>query len=149
LRYEGSLKFTSRPEDEARVRFVRLLENAGLEYDKKAGTATKIVFVVEDVWAKNWIQGWIKEHSGIFDGSFNTEIIKVDPDLFLRLLRKLLPDSEVATFEEKYKALVEKARREELVSGFKSLISSFVKGAARKGGSAAATALLALPLIGG
>jgi len=149
LRYEGSLKFGGRPEDEARIRFVRLLEKAALELDKKEGTITKIVFVVEDILAKNWIQGQIKEHSGIFDGSFNTEIIKVDPELFFRLLRTLLPDSKIDTFEEKYEALVMKTKREELVSGFKSLISSFVKGAAETGVAAATTALLALPLIGG
>lgn len=149
LRYEGSLKFGGRPEDEARIRFVRLLAKAGLELDKKDGTITKIVFVIEDILAKNWIQGQIKEHSGIFDGSFNTEIIKVDPELFFRLLRTLLPDSEVDSFEEKYKALVKKSKREELVSGFKSLVSSFAKGAVGAGGAAATTALLALPLIGG
>jgi hypothetical protein len=149
LRYEGSLKFGGRPEDEARTRFVRLLAKAGLEFDKKEGTVTKIVFVVEDILAKNWIQGQIKEHSGIFDGSFNTEIIKVDPDVFFRLLRTLLPASAVDTFEDKYKALLKKTKREELVSGFKTLVSSFVKGAVKAGGAAATTALLALPLIGG
>ena len=149
LRYEGSLKFGGRPEDEARIRFVRLLEKAGLELDKKEGTVTKIVFVVEDVLAKNWIQGQIKEHSGIFDGSFNTEIVKVDPEFFFHLLRTLLPESNVNAFEEKYKALMSKTKREELMSGFKSLISSFVKGAAAAGGGVATKALLALPLIGG
>ena len=149
LRYEGSLKFGGRPEDEARIRFVRLLEKAGLELDKKEGTVTKIVFVVEDVLAKNWIQGKIKEHSGIFDGSFNTEIIKVDPEFFFHLLRTLLPECNVNAFEEKYNALMSKTKREELMSGFKSLISSFVKGAAATGGGVAAKALLALPLIGG
>jgi hypothetical protein len=52
LRYEGSLKFGDKPGDEARNRFVRLLEKAGLELDKKEGTITKIVFVVEDTLAK-------------------------------------------------------------------------------------------------
>ena len=149
MRYEGSLKFGDRPEDEARKRFVRLLEKAGLELDKKEGTITKIVFVVEDTLAKNWIQGQIKEHSGVFDGSFNTEIIKVDPELFFHLLRTLLPDSKVDTFEEKYKELVKKTKREQLNSGFKSLISSFAKGAVGAGGAVATKALLALPLIGG
>lgn len=149
LRYEGSLKFGDRPEDEARNRFVRLLEKAGLELDKKEGTITKIVFVVEDTLAKNWIQGQIKEHSGVFDGSFNTEIIKVDPELFFHLLRTLLPDSKVDTFEVKYKELVKKTKREELKSGFKSLISSFAKGAVGAGGAVAIKALLSLPLIGG
>jgi len=149
LRYEGRLTFGGRPEDEARFRFVRLLAKAGLELDKNEEAITKIVFIVEDILAKNWIQGQIKEHSGIFDGSFNTEIVKVDPELFFRLLRTLLPDCEVDTFEKQYKALIKKAKREGLVSGFKSLLSSFVKGATEAGGAAATTALLALPLIGG
>ena len=149
LRYEGSLKFGDRPEDEARNRFVRMLEKAGLELDKKEGTITKIVFVVEDTLAKNWIQGQIKEHSGVFDGSFNTEIIKVDPELFFHLLRTLLPDSKVDTFEEKYKELVKKTKSEQLNSGFKSLISSFAKGAVGAAGAEATKALLSLPLIGG
>lgn len=149
LRYEGSLKFGGRPEDEARLRFIRQLEKAGLEFDKKEGTVTKIVFVVEDVLAKNWIQGQIKEHSGIFDSSFNTEIIKIDPEVFFRLLRTLLPDSEVDKFENKYKDLLKKTKRSELVSGFKGLVSSFVKGAIKTGGAAATSALLTLPIIGG
>jgi len=149
LRYEGSLKFGGRPEDEARHRFVRQLAKAGLEFDKKEGTVAKIVFVVEDILAKNWIQGQIKEHSGVFDGSFNTEIIKVDPEVFFRLLRTLLSASEVDSFEGKYKALLKKTKRDEIVSGFKSLVSSFAKCATEAGGAAAATALLALPLIGG
>ena len=148
LRYEGSLKFAGSPKDEARVRFVQLLEKAGLELDKKDGTATKIVFVVEDVLAKNWIQGQIKEHSGIFDSSFNNEIIKVDPDLFFRLLHKLLPHNEVDTFEGKYEALVKKAKGEGLVSGFKSLLLSFVKDVAQNRVAEVANQLLELPLIG-
>lgn len=149
LRYEGGLKFGGRPEDEARHRFVRQLAKAGLEFDKKEVTVAKIVFVMEDILAKNWIQGQIKEHSGVFDGSFNTEIIKIDPEAFLSLLRTLLSASEVDSFEEKYRALLKKTKRDEIISGFKSLVSSFAKGAAEAGGAVATTALLALPLIGG
>lgn len=149
LRYEGGLKFGGKPEEEARTRFIRLLAKAGLEFDKKDGTVAKIVFVVEDLLAKNWIQGQIKEHNGIFDGSFNSEIVKVDPAVFFRLLRTLLSPGEVDAFEEKYKALLKKTRREEIVAGFKGLVASFVKGAVQAGGAAAASALLALPLFGG
>ena len=149
LRYEGGLKFGGRPEDEARQRFVRQLAKAGLEFDKNAATVTRIVFVVEDVLAKNWIQGQIKEHSGIFDGSFNTEIIKVDPDIFFRMLHTLLSSNDVANFEANYKDLLKKTKRDEILAGFKSLASSFANGAAEAGGVAAVTGLLALPLIGG
>ena len=149
LRYEGGLKFGGMPEDEARHRFERQLSRAGLEFDKKDGTVAKIVFVVEDVLAKNWIQGQIKEHNGVFDGSFNTEIIKVDPEVFFGLLRTLLPANAVNSFEEKYNSLLKKTKRDEIKSGFKSLVSSFTKGAVQAAGAAATNALLQLPLIGG
>lgn len=148
LRYEAGLKYVTRPEDEARRRFALHLAKAGLEFDKKEETVTKIVFVVEDILAKNWIQGQIKEHSGVFDSSFNTEIVKVEPELFFKLLRTLLDPSEVGAFQSKYNTLVEKKRREEIVNGFKSLVSSFAKGAAEAGGALAVTTLLQLPQIG-
>jgi hypothetical protein len=149
MRYEGCLKFGGRPEDEARSRFIRLLNNVSLEFDKKEGSVAKIVFVVEDVLAKNWIQGQIKEHSGIFDGSFNTEIIKVDPELFVQFLHKLLPDSAVDDFESKYNQILRETNRDELAKGLRTLLSSFALGAAKAGGTAAAVALLALPIFGG
>lgn len=84
----------------------------------------------------------------MFDNSFNTEIIKVEPDLFFRLLRTLLAAEEIDTFETKYKALLKKTKKDEIVAGFKSLVSSFAKGAAGAGGSLAVTTLLQLPPIG-
>ena len=148
LRYEAGLKYGGRPDDEARKRFALHLGKAGLEFDKTDKLVTKIVFVVEDVLAKNWIQGKIKEHSGVFDNSFNTEIIKIEPDLFFRLLRTLLADEEINAFESKYKSLLKKTKKDEIIAGFKSLVSSFANGAANAGGSLAATALLQLPPIG-
>ena len=109
---------------------------------------TKIVFVVEDILAKNWIQGKIKEHSGVFDNSFNTEIIKIEPDLFFRLLRTLLKDEEIDVFESKYKALLKKAKKDEIIAGFTSLVSSIATGAAKAGSILAVNALLQLPPIG-
>lgn len=149
LRYEGGLKFCGNPEAEGRQRFVRLLDNAGLELDSKQESGAKIVFVVEDMLAKNWIQGKIKEHRGIFDSSFNSEIIKVDPEVFFHLLHKLLPGLAVKEFEQRYNDLLRKSKREKLVSGFKALLSSFVSSIAEAGGAAVTSALLALPHVGG
>lgn len=148
LRYEAGLKYGGRPEDEARKRFALHLAKAGLEFDKTDKLVTKIVFVVEDILAKNWIQGQIKEHSGVFDNSFNTEIIKVEPDLFFRLLRTLLENEEIDAFESKYKALLKKTKKDEIIAGFKLLVSSFANGAASAGGSLELTTLLQLPPIG-
>ena len=148
LRYEAGLKYRGRPEDEARRRFALHLAKAGLEFDKADKLVTKIVFVVEDILAKNWIQGKIKEHSGVFDNSFNTEIIKIEPDLFFRLLRTLLKDEEIDVFESKYKALLKKAKKDEIIAGFTSLVSSIATGAAKAGSILAVNALLQLPPIG-
>jgi hypothetical protein len=145
LRYEAGLKYGDRPEEEARRRFVLHLANAGLEFDKTEKSVTKIVFVVEDILTKNWIQGKIKEHSGVFDNSFNTEIIKIEPNLFFRLLRTLLANEEIDAFELKYKALLKKSKKDEIKAGFKSLVSSFANGAAYAGGGLAVTTLLQLP----
>ena len=107
------------------------------------------MFVLEDTFAKNWIQGQIKEHNRLFDNSFNCEIIKVEPNLFFRVLRTLLADKEIDNLHSKYKALGKKAKKEEIVAEFKSLVSSFANGAAEAGGAIAVTALLQLPPIGG
>lgn len=148
LRYEAGLKFGGNPDEVAKKRFALHLAKAGLEFDKTDKLVSKIVFVVEDVLAKNWIQGKIKEHSGIFDNSFNSEIIKIEPDLFFRLLRTLLTRGEIDVFESKYKALLKKTRKEEIIEGFKSLVSSFANGAVSAGGGLAFSALLQLPPIG-
>ncbi len=148
LRYEAGLKYGGRPEDEAKRRFALHLSKAGLEFDKTDKLVTKIVFVVEDILAKNWIQGQIKEYGGVFDNSFNTEIIKIEPDLFFQLLRTLLADEEIDAFESKYKALVKKNKKDEIIAEFKLLVSSFAKGAAKAGGSLAVKTLLQLPPIG-
>jgi len=146
LRYEGCLKFSGSPENEGRDRFLRQIAKAGLEFDgDSSGTPFKVVFVIEDTLAKNWIQGKIKENGSIFDGSFNSEIIKIDPNVFFPLLRTLFPADEVDSFEKKFEAVQKKAKREEIVSGFKAIVSSFVDGVVGAAGTAAATALLALP----
>ncbi len=149
LRYEGGLKFGELPDYEARMRFVKLLAKAGLELNTQTASVTKIVFLVEDILAKNWIQAHIKEHSGIFDGSFNSEIIKVDPEVFFKLLRSLLGSTDIDSFEAKYNALLKKKNNEHILSGFKTLMNTFAKGVASKGGEMALKTLIALPLIGG
>ncbi len=146
LRYEGCLKFSGNPENEGRDRFLRQIAKAGLEFDgDSSATPLKVVFVIEDTLAKNWIQGKIKDNGSIYDGSFNSEIIKIDQKVFFSLLRALFPTNEVESFEKKFLAVQKKAKREEIVTGFKTLVSSFVNGVVSAAGTAAATTLFALP----
>lgn len=144
LRYDAGLKYGGRPEEEARRRFARLLAQAGLELDK-AGGGTKIVFVVEDLLARNWIQGQIKAHGAVFDGSFNSELVRVEPDAFFALLRAVLDPKAVDGFRKRYDDLVKQSKREALAEAFRTLVSSFAKTALEAAGARAAGTLLQLP----
>ncbi len=143
LRYDAGLKYGGRVEDEARRRFVQALNKAALELD-----GNRVVLIIEDALAKNWIQGQIKEHGIVFDGSFNSEIVRIHPGDFFRVLEALLDTDAVRSFRDKFKALAEKKRGEELRAGFAALLTGFVTNAAKKVGSQAVGSLIGLPDIG-
>lgn len=144
LRYEAGLKYGGRVEDEAKRRFMVSLSNAAMDLD-----SGRIILIVEDSLAKNWIQGHIKLHGVVFDGSFNSEIVKVKPDDFFKILHTLLDPSDIDAFKKKYSALENKKKGADLVAGFSKLLKSFVKGAAGKAGGVIASALIGLPSVGG
>jgi hypothetical protein len=143
LRYDSGLKYGGRVEDEAKRRFITCLSRAAMDLD-----TNKVVLIVEDVLAKNWIQGQIKESGLVFDGSFNSEIVKVKPDDFFKVLETLLDPHEVHTFKLKYESLAKKKKGQELVTGFGEILKSFVKGAVSAAGGVVATSLIGLPLVG-
>lgn len=148
LRYEAGLKYGGRAEDEAQRRFLVSLSKATMEINQKTGEPAKITLIVEDILAKNWIQGHIKENGLVFDNSFNAEIIRVEPEAFFAVLRTLLKKSEVDSFEKQYNTLIKGKRGEALIGGFTSLLKDFMKGVAQTAGGIVATACIALPLIG-
>lgn len=150
LRYEAGLKYGGRAEDEAQRRFLVGLSKAAMEINQKTGEPAEVTLIVKDMLAKNWIQGHIKENRLVFDNSFNTEIIKVEPEAFFSVLRTLLNKAEVDAFEKDYKALAKQKKGKDLVSGFAELLKTFVKGAAETSGGIVASALIGLPpFIGG
>lgn len=144
LRYEAGLKYGGRAEDEARRRFIACLAAAVIDLESK-----KVVLVIEDALAKNWIQGQIKSHGLVFDNSFNSEIVRVSPEGLFLVLDAVLPDADVKTFRAKYDALAKKKKVEEIVSGFSELAKAFAKGAVGKVGGVVAAGLIGLPAVGG
>jgi hypothetical protein len=142
LRYEAGLKYGGRAEDEAKRRFVNCLSKAVLELDKD-----KICLIVEDTLSRHWIQGHIKESGLVFDGSFNSEIVRVSPDGFFKVLRELLDKGDVERFEKKYVTMRRAKNRDDVTQGFKTLLTEFVKGAANGAGGLAVTTLLSLPSV--
>lgn len=143
LRYDAGLKYGGRVEDEARRRFIHGLGKAALELD-----GNRVVLIIEDALAKNWIQDQIKENGIVFDGSFNSEILRINPGDFFRVLEVLLDADAVRAFRDKFDALAAKKRGEDLRAGFAALITSFASNAAKKFGSHAIGNLIGLPDIG-
>jgi hypothetical protein len=149
LRYEAGLKYGGRAEDEARRRFVVCLSKASVELEKETGSPSKMLLIIEDTLAKHWIQGQIKEHGLVFDGSFNSEIVKVEPRAFFAVLCTLLDKASVDAFEKKFRALEKQKKGQAFLAAFGELLKSFLNGVAGQGGGVVAAALVALPIFGG
>ena len=62
MRYDAALKFGGRIEDQAMGRLLAALSKASLEPDGE-----KVLLIIEDSLAKNWLQGQLKIHQHIFD----------------------------------------------------------------------------------
>ena len=142
LRYEAALKYSNgRIEDLAMNRLLRALANATLELD---GKENKICFLIEDNLAKNWLQGQLKIHQMIFDHSFNSEIVKVNPDSLFKVLESCFQKQlkEMKQFRKDYSELVLKKQGEALKKAFITLVKEFSKGAASTLGGVAVTGVL-------
>ena len=136
LRYEAALKYGDDVAAEAKERFRKALGAAVIEFKKDDN---EISMILEDVLAKNWIQGQLKKNQVIFDTSFNTEIIKISSDQLLEILRTLFGKTKLKGFESDFKKLKRVEDIKVLKKDFKdllskigeSLVSSAVEGAVR------------------
>lgn len=95
LRYQAALKFAGGNLDElARKKVVASLKRATYKADKK-----EIWFSVEDLLAKSWIQGRLKERGEIYDGRFNSEILIVRRKALAHLLKELFSTDDLIQFQ--------------------------------------------------
>ena len=95
LRYEAGLKYSGSIEDQAKARLLVALSCASFELQ-----TNKICLIIEDILAKNWLQGQLKLNNKIFDHSFNSEIIKVESDAFFLVLGQLFDSRLILKFIE-------------------------------------------------
>ena len=112
VRYAASLKFSESIEEEARSRFKNCLLSISFSTDAK-----DVKFLVEDQLVKTWFQWKLKEHNLFYDGSFNSEAIKVDSLKFLEVLKVLFPEKDITKFEQELKReLGEISSKKDIVS---------------------------------
>jgi hypothetical protein len=138
MRYDAALKFGGRIEDQARGRLLAALSKASLEPDGE-----KVLLIIEDSLAKNWLQGQLKIHQHIFDHSFNTEIVKVSVAGLFQVLESVFDADEIEKFKKGYDAAKEKNTSVERVAAFKDVAKEFAKGAANAAGAGVVTVLKA------
>jgi hypothetical protein len=125
LRYDASLKFGGRIEDQAIGRLLAALSKATIEAD-----GDKIHLIIEDSLAKNWLQGQLKIHQQIFDYSFNTEIIKVSSSGLFQVLRAVFDKAEIENFMEGYEQAKKKSDSKERKQLFQETATRFAANAA-------------------
>jgi hypothetical protein len=129
MRYDAALKFGGRIEDQAMGRLLAALSKASLEPDGE-----KVLLIIEDSLAKNWLQGQLKIHQHIFDHSFNTEIVKVSITGLFQVLDSVFDAGEIDKFRKGYDAVKKKKTSEERVAAFKGVAKTFAEGAAKATG---------------
>lgn len=129
MRYDAALKFGGRIEDQAMGRLLAALSKASLEPDGE-----KVLLIIEDSLAKNWLQGQLKIHQHIFDHSFNTEIVKVSVIGLFQVLESVFDAGEIEKFKKGYGTAKKIKTSEERVAAFKRAAKRFADGAAQAAG---------------
>jgi hypothetical protein len=138
MRYDAALKFGGRIEDQAMGRLLAALSKASLEPDGE-----KVLLIIEDSLAKNWLQGQLKIHQHIFDHSFNTEIVKVSVAGLFQVLESVFDAGEIEKFKRGYDTAKKKNTSVERVAAFKGVAKKFAEGAAKAAGAGVVTVLKA------
>lgn len=130
LRYDAALKYGGNVEDQAKGRLLAALYTATLDLKDD-----KICLVIEDLLAKNWLQGQLKIHKQIYDYSFNTEIVKVEPNGLFAALSTMYDAQSLQVFMDEYRQLKKHKDRDKIVDKFSKLVESFVNGASAAAGA--------------
>jgi len=136
LRYEAGLKYGGRVEDQAKARLLQALSRAVLELKGK-----RVHLMIEDVLAKHWLQGQLKNNGLLFDHSFNSEILKVEAKGLFSLLAQFFDKAETERFAHAYEQLLAKQSGDALRAEFSRLAKGYVQKAAEKAGGAILTGL--------
>ncbi|HVX06001.1 MAG TPA: hypothetical protein VHA71_12895 [Rhodanobacteraceae bacterium] len=131
LIYEAKLRFAANSREELKSAILARLSCASFLY--KDGW---IVFDIEDKLIRQAFAAEVKVLGNFVDGSFNREIVRVDPDHLIQLLERLfLTKSEQDEIVRTVKKAKSKAKKEDDEITFHSIMKKFLEGAAGEAGS--------------
>ena len=84
-----------------------------------------------------WFQEWVATVEGFTDTSFNRNLVSLDQDVFLKVLRAIAVE-EVPTLEDEFRAFNKAKSREQKIDLF---VQEFIKGAGNGVGGLATSGL--------
>ena len=139
LRYKAKLRYP--PKDTAFVArdFLYILARSQFEADKG-----RLVFIIEDSYIRNVIQGRLKTQGALYDSSYNSEIFKVRVDHLKPTLVEYYGTSIADPFVKDMNKIVAKEGKRK----FSEIKDAFVLGAAKGLGTSVATFVKALLTYG-
>lgn len=122
LRYKAKLRYPPAEEKFVERDFLYILARALFEADKG-----RLVFIIEDSFVRNVIQGQLKAQGALFDSSYNSEIFKVR----IEHLAPILKNFYGITIAESFVAKMHKVIADESKLKFPEVRKAFVLGAAK------------------
>ena len=84
LYQEVQLRYQQLEEKEAKAALVKLIEKGSFEFN-----GSRFVFIVRDPMLGQYFQEWVASVDGFTDSSFNSNLVSIDKDVFLKVLKKI------------------------------------------------------------
>jgi len=132
LRYKAKLRYPSTDAKSIARDFLYILARSQFEADKG-----RLVFIIEDSYIRNVIQGRLKTQGALYDSSYNSEIFKVRVDHLKPILIEYYGSKIADPFLKDMNRIVTKAR----TPNFEEIKKKFLLGAAEGLGSAVVSAV--------
>lgn len=107
------MKYGKNTEEEFKTRLQEVLEKARFNAEGK-----KLVFVIENLMLRNYLDGKLKDMGLFSDRSFNSEVVSINAKDFIVLLKELNFDKDII---RKSKNATLKNALSEIVKAFKDL----------------------------
>lgn len=123
LRYEASLRYDNHDDDSLKCKFASIIKN-----DNFKVFGDKIVICIEDKLLRNFIDYRLKSIGSFSDSSFNRELMTINSDMFMELLKSLYGDKAFFKLEK------ELNNKDMVGNDLKMYLKEFLKGCSNEAG---------------
>ena len=134
LYQEVQLRYQQLEEKEAKAALVKLIEKRSFELK-----GNKFVFMVRDPMLGQYFQEWVASVDGFTDSSFNSNLVSINKDVFLKVLNKISVQ-QFGKFPTEARNFNEPNNRPGVLKLF---VEEFAKSAGQEAGKMSAKAIAA------